>query len=281
MMIGKRSLIGTVMKESLLKRWVRVGLALMVVVWMWGIGSSALAYNNPQLLPSEPTPVVDLAKTFTRLQRETLIQNLDNFEQETGWRLRVLTQFEQTPGRAVIDFWKLDAKSAVLVADGKGGNILSFAVGDDFYPLLPRTFWIELQTRFGNQYFVRDNGEDQAILEAIASVEGCLRKGGCSVVPGIPREQWILTLVTSVVGGLICGFAGRPRKPGQLFAWQWALLFSPLWGMLFISFGLGPVLVRTTEWVPIVRNVAGFSIGLLGAFLTYFLNPSTPTETEA
>lgn len=269
------------MKHSLLRRWLRVGLALMVVLSLWAIAPEAKAYDNPQLLPAEPTPVVDLAKTFTSLQKENLVKELETFEAETGWRLRVLTQFEQTPGRAVIPFWNLDKKSVVLVADGKGGNILSFAVGDDFYPLLPRTFWIELQTRFGNQYFVRDNGEDQAITQALASVEGCLRKGGCSVVPGLPQEQWILTLVTSVIGGIICGFSGRPRKEGQVFAWQWALLFSPLWGMLFLSFGLGPVLVRTTEWLPIFRNVAGFSIGFLGAFLSYFLNSPSEPEPEA
>jgi TPM domain len=269
------------MKHSLLQRWLRAGLALMVVLSLWAIGPEAKAYDNPQLLPAQLTPVVDLAKTFTSLQKENLVKELETFEAETGWRLRVLTQFEQTPGRAVINFWKLDKKSVVLVADGKGGNILSFAVGDDFYPLLPRTFWIELQTRFGNQYFVRDNGEDQAITQALASVEGCLRKGGCSVVPGLPQEQWILTLVTSVIGGIICGFSGRPRKEGQVFAWQWALLFSPLWGMLFLSFGLGPVLVRTTEWLPIFRNVAGFSIGFLGAFLTYFLNTPSEPEPEA
>jgi hypothetical protein len=37
--------------------------------------------------------------------------------------------------------------------------------------------------------------------------------------------------------------------------------------MLFISFGLGPVLTRTSEWVPIVRNVAGFIGGAVIAYL--------------
>lgn len=260
--------------------WVRACCALVLMAGLWVMAPAAQAYNNPQLLPDQPTPVVDLAKVFTTLQRDHLVQELETFEAETGWRLRVLTQFEETPGRAVIDFWKLDPKSAVWVADGKGGNLLSFAVGDDLYALLPRTFWIELQARFGNQYFVRDQGDDQAILQSLAAVEGCLRQGGCGVVPGLPQEQWILTLVTSMVGGIICGFAGRPRKPGQLFAWQWALIFSPLWGMLFISFGLGPVLVRTSDWLPIFRNVAGFSIGFLGAYLTHFLHPSMPSESE-
>ncbi|MDX2096845.1 MAG: TPM domain-containing protein, partial [Leptolyngbyaceae cyanobacterium bins.59] len=197
----------------------------------------------------------------------------------TGWKLRVLTQFYRTPGRAVKDFWGLDDRSLLLVADARGGNILNFSVGDAFYELMPRTFWIELQTRYGNQFFVRENGEDQAILQAIESVEGCLRRGGCQVVPGLPREQWILTLVTSVVGGVICGFAAQPRKPGQVFAWQWALIFSPLWAILFIAFGIAPVITRTSEWLPLFRNVVGFLLGGLVAYLSPMFSQSSPSET--
>jgi TPM domain len=241
--------------------------------------NAAYAYENPDLLPNTPTPVVDLAKSLNDVQEEKLVKELENFETETGWKLRVLTQYDRTPGRAVINFWGLDDKSILLVADGRGGNILSFSVGDAVYKLLPRTFWIELQTRFGNLYFVREEGEDQAILQALESVEGCLRKGGCNVVPGLPREQWILTLITSVIGGVICGFAAQPRREGQIIAWQWALIFSPLWGILFLAFGIGPVVTRTSEWLPLVRNVAGFLIGALVAYLSTILSKSSPSET--
>jgi TPM domain len=241
--------------------------------------SAAYAYDNPELLPNTPTPVVDLAKSLNEIQEKKLVQELENFETETGWKLRVLTQYDRTPGRAVINFWGLDDKSILLVADGRGGNILSFSVGDAVYELLPRTFWIELQTRFGNLYFVREEGEDQAILQALESVESCLRKGGCNVVPGLPREQWILTLITSVIGGVVCGFAAQPRREGQIIAWQWALIFSPLWGILFLAFGIGPVVTRTNEWLPLVRNVAGFLIGALVAYLSPILSRSSPSET--
>ena len=241
--------------------------------------AAARAYDNPELLPNTPTPVVDLAKTLTDIQEENLVKQLEKFEADTGWKLRVLTQYDRTPGRAVIKFWGLDDKSILLVADSRGGNILSFSVGDAVYELLPRTFWIELQARFGNLYFVRDEGEDQAILQALESVEGCLAQGGCKVVPGLPQEQWILTLVTSILGGVICGFAGQPRREGQLFAWQWALIFSPLWGILFIAFGIGPVVTRTHEWLPLVRNISGFLIGVLVAYLTPVLGRSSPSET--
>ncbi|MBE9050493.1 TPM domain-containing protein [Nostocales cyanobacterium LEGE 11386] len=248
---------------------------------IWVMHSSpALAYDNPDLLPNFQTPVIDLAKSLTDVQEEKLVTDLKQFEGETGWKLRVLTQYDRTPGRAVINYWGLDDKSILLVADARGGNILSFSVGDAVYELLPRTFWIELQTRFGNLYFVREQGEDQAILQALDSVKGCLLQGGCAVVPGLPREQWILTLITSVVGGIICGFASHPQKEGQIIAWQWALIFSPLWGILFIAFGIGPVVTRTSDWLPLVRNISGFFIGALVAYLSpVFSRPSSNAES--
>ena len=266
------------------KQFFRYAAAFLIAVAFWVcplIGVThpvAYAYNNPELLPDVQTPIIDLAKALTGEQEATLAKDLESFEQETGWKLRVLTQFERTPGSAVKDYWGLDDHSVLLVADPRGGNLLNFSVGDDFYPLMPRTFWIELQTRFGNQFFVREHGEDQSILEALESIKLCLRQGGCKVVPGLPPEQWILTLITSIVGGVVCGFAAKPRKEGQIVAWQWALIFSPLWGILFIAFGIGPVITRTSDWLPLFRNVAGFMVGALAAFLVPVLSRAPLSE---
>lgn len=248
--------------------------AFILALSVWAFAPAAYAYENPDLLPDTQTAVIDLAKSLTDNQEATLDKDLEQFEAETGWKLRVLTQYDRTPGRAVKKFWNLDNKSVLLVADPRGGNLLNFNVGDELYPLLPRTFWIELQTRFGNQFFVREEGEDQAILQSLESVKTCLRQGGCRVVPGLPREQWILTLITSVLGGIICGFAAQPRD-GKVFAWQWALIFSPLWGILFIAFGIGPVITRTSEWLPLFRNIIGFVLGALVAYLTPMLRQSS------
>ncbi len=253
--------------------------ALILAASVWAIGPSAQAYNNPDLLPQTQTPIIDLSKSLTSQQEETLNQDLQNFEAETGWKIRVLTQFDRTPGIALRDFWGLNKKSILLVADRRGGNLLNFNVGDDVYNLLTRTFWVELQTRYGNLYFVRENGEDQAILQSLAAIKTCLRQGGCSIVPGLPPEQWILTLVTSIIGGIIFGFAAQPRQPDKIFAWQWALIFSPLWGILFVAFGIGPVVTRTTEWLPLFRNCTGFIMGALIAYLIPLLNRSSTSET--
>ena len=247
--------------------------------WLFSPYSSAYAVNNPELLPEEVTPVVDLANYIPELQEESLIEELKEFETETGWKLRVLTQYEKSPGRAVIKFWNLDDQSILLVADGKGGNLLAFSVGDDVYDLLPRTFWIELQTRFGNMYYVREHGENNSIVTAMETVQDCLADGGCLVVPGLPREQWILTLITSVVGGIVFGLAALPRKEGQVFAWQWVLIISPLWGILFLAFGMGPVLTRTSDWLPIFRNIIGFILGALVAYFSPLLNQQNTSET--
>ena len=253
--------------------------ACLIIVTTW-FASPAWAVNNPELLPDYVTPVVDLANYLPSLQEESLVQELEEFEAETGWKMRVLTQYDQTPGRAVIKYWGLDDKTILLVADGKGGNILAFSIGDEVYELMPRTFWIELQTRFGNMFYVQDHGENIAIINALDVVKGCLlADNGCNVVPGLPREQWILTLISSLVGGVIFGFAGVPRKENQVFAWQWALIMSPLWGILFLAFGIGPVVSRTADWLPLFRNVLGFTLGALVAYLTPTFARSTPSET--
>lgn len=267
------------MSQIFPRRLLASAVALFLALSVWAIAPAAQAYNNPDLLPETQTPIIDLAKALTDIEEQVLAKNLTEFEAETGWKLRVLTQYDRTPGLAVKSYWGLDQKSVLLVADPRGGNLLNFNVGDALYPLLPRTFWVELQTRYGNQFFVRDNGEDRAIVESLESIEGCLRRGGCRVVPGLPREQWILTLITSCLGGVVCGFAAQPRKPGQLVAWQWALIFSPLWGILFVAFGIGPVVTRTSEWLPLVRNVAGFAMGALAAFLTPVFSKSSSSET--
>lgn len=270
--------------NHLIPRKVITGLLVGFLILMsWAIAAPAYAVNNPELLPDYETPVVDLANFLPQVQEENLVNELRNFEAETGWKMRVLTQFDQTPGRAVIDYWDLDDKSILLVADGRGGNILAFSIGDAVYELMPRTFWIELQTRFGNMYYVREHGENNAIAKALDVVQQCVTKeGGCIVVPGLPREQWILTLVSSIVGGVICGFAAIPRSNSkQVIAWQWALIMSPLWGILFFAFGVGPVVTRTSEWLPLFRNILGFMMGAIVAFISPMFAQANASESES
>ena len=135
--------------HSTMLRWL---LPLLTCCWLMVLPvAPAQALDNPELLPDYSTTVIDLARVLTDSQRDSLDQQLEQFEQDNGWKLRVLTQFDQTPGLAVRDYWKLDERSLLLVADPRGGNLLNFNVGDALFALMPRTYWVELQTRFGNQ----------------------------------------------------------------------------------------------------------------------------------
>lgn len=259
-----------------LRSWIRVwqqrllgpAVAFLLTLTSWAaLPVAAHAYDNPDLLPDHPTPVIDLAKAFTDPQRAALEQELEQFEASSGWKLRVLTQYERTPGLAVKEFWNLDERSLLLVADPRGGNLLNFNVGDALFALMPRTYWVELQTRFGNVYYVRDHGEDGAIRDALGAVELCLERGGCQVVPGLPQEQWLLTLATSILGGLIVGFAAYPRKPEHSVEWAWVLLLSPLWVILFGVFGVAPIVTRTADLLPLARNALGFVGAIVAAYL--------------
>ena len=244
-----------------------IALALVLAVVLLPAIGPAWAYDNPDLLPDHPTPVIDLAKLLTDGQRGDLEAELVDFERTSGWKLRVLTQYDRTPGLAVREFWGLDDRSLLLIADERGGNLLNFNVGEAFFALMPRTFWVELQTRYGNQFYVREHGGDAAILDSLHAVKGCLNIGGCQVVPGLPQEQWLLTLVTSILGGVIAGIAAFPRQQEGLIAWGWVLLLSPLWVILFGVFGVAPIITRTAEILPLVRNALGFGGGALVAYL--------------
>ena len=254
---------------------------LFLVIGFCGFTAPARAYDNPDLLPDHPTPVIDLARIFSEVQRSQLEDSIHEVEDRTGWKLRVLTQYERTPGLAIREFWGLDESSLLLVADPRGGNLLNFNVGDAYFALMPRTYWVELQTRFGNQYYVKDHGEDGAVLDALNAVEICLDRGGCQVVPGLPMEQWLWTLTTAILGGLIAGFASYPRSQDETIAWAWLLLLSPLWVLLFGVFGIAPVVTRTSDVLPLLRNCVGFLGGAVAAYLIAQITVGRQRQSES
>ncbi len=238
-------------------------LSLLILIF----SQPSFAINNPELLPKVNTPVLDLAKTLSPNQKVQLENSLNTFEKESGWKIKYLSQFESNPGLAIKDYWDLDETSLLIVADPRGGNLLNFNVGDAYFSFLPRLFWVELQTRFGNQYYVRDHGEDGAVIDAINSVKICLDRGGCNVVPGFTKEQYIWSLSTSILGGLVAGFSASPRKENEVISIGFLALLSPLWGMLFGVFGLAPIITRTSEILPLIKNSLAFSAAAIGGYI--------------
>lgn len=250
-----------------MSRKIKYALRILLSLMFFIFTNPIFAINNPDLLPEENTPVLDLAKTLSPNQKKILEENLNQFEEDSGWKIKYLSQFESTPGLAIKDFWDLDDTSLLVVADPRGGNLLNFNVGDAYFSFLPRLFWVELQTRFGNQYYVKDHGEDGAIINAINAVEECLERGGCKVVPGVPKEQYIWTLCTSILGGLVAGFASAPRKQNELISFGFLALLSPLWGMLFGVFGLAPIISRTNEMIPLIKNSLAFTAAAIAGYI--------------
>mmetsp|Transcript_5087 Transcript_5087/g.8879 ORF Transcript_5087/g.8879 Transcript_5087/m.8879 type:complete len:246 (-) Transcript_5087:1311-2048(-) len=139
--------------------------------------------NRPDLLPPGDTKLVlDLENFLTSGQESFLIRDITNIEKKKGIKIRILTQrYPQTPGLAIRDYWNVDDKTVVLVADffGGTGNLLKFNVGEQVYDVLPPRFWSLLASQYGNQFFVKKNGEDQAIIQAVSKIYNCLLQNGC------------------------------------------------------------------------------------------------------
>lgn len=142
--------------------------------------------NRPDLLPPEFTSVIDLENFLARGDERRMREQLTDLEARTGFKVRVLTQrFPVTPGLAIRDYWRVDDKTVVLVADyfSGGGSFLHFTVGPDVDALLPPRFWSLLSSSLGNRFYVSKHGEDAAILGAVDAIRMCLLQDGCKVPP--------------------------------------------------------------------------------------------------
>lgn len=86
-------------------------------------------------------------------------------------------------GLALKDYWDVnregqkDDKFVVMVVDQFGGssNTLNFNVGTGVDLNLPAAFFRRLQSKYGTTFYVRDNGQDLAVTNAIEAMVTCLR----------------------------------------------------------------------------------------------------------
>ena len=66
-----------------------------------------------------------------------------------------------------------------------------------------------------DQARVRAQGEAAAVEGTLDALAECLQRAqGCAVVPGLPASQYQLTLITSVLGGFVAGYASRLQPEG-------------------------------------------------------------------
>ncbi|CAI5505723.1 unnamed protein product [Closterium sp. Naga37s-1] len=217
-------------------------------------------------------PVIDGAQLLGGGKREAMIRQLESLEREYGWRMRVLTRYapEQFETEALRAVWQPDDRTVVVVADITSPNILNFFAGDTVREKLPRQFFIELQSRFGNQFYVAEQGDTRAVQDAVATLQTCLLKpSGCNNVPGLVDDLYFITLSTAILSGIVFGFAARLEPSGKVEAsWQWVLLFSPLWLLLLVAFSFLPITARTDDLEPLLKNGAGFLAGAAAIYLT-------------
>ena len=73
--------------------------------------------------------------------------------------MRVLTRYGPQAGptgNEVKAAWAPNDRTVIIIVDPSSPNILAFNTGQAVEQLLRRTFFIELQSRYGNKFFVRD-----------------------------------------------------------------------------------------------------------------------------
>ncbi|KAI3791908.1 hypothetical protein L2E82_05774 [Cichorium intybus] len=153
--------------------------ALALAVTLSGVGNAEakVGVNKPELLPKDFTTVIDVAGFLSDGQEKRLAKEIDSIEKDTGFKLRVLAQnYPDTPGLAIKDFWQVDDRTIVFVADPTFGNILNFNVGESVDLDIPRSFWSRLAGKYGNMFYWKEKGEDASVEAAVMAISSCLRE---------------------------------------------------------------------------------------------------------
>ncbi|XP_062185219.1 thylakoid lumenal 15.0 kDa protein 2, chloroplastic [Phragmites australis] len=141
-----------------------------------GLVNARTGVNKPELLPKEFTTVIDVAGFLSSGQENRLRQEIEDLEKDTGYKLRVLAQnFPDTPGLAIKDFWQVDDRTIVFVADPTFGNIINFNIGPLVDLDVPRSFWSQVSGKYGNMFYWKEKGEDASIEAAVTAISRCLR----------------------------------------------------------------------------------------------------------
>ncbi|KAE8773208.1 Thylakoid lumenal 15.0 kDa protein 2, chloroplastic [Hordeum vulgare] len=142
-----------------------------------GLVNAKAGVNKPELLPKEFTTVIDVAGFLSSGQENRIRQEIEDLEKDTGYKLRVLAQnYPDTPGLAIKDFWQVDDRTIVFVADPTFGNIINFNIGSLIDLDIPQSFWSRVAGKYGNMFYWKEKGEDASIEGAVTAISRCLRE---------------------------------------------------------------------------------------------------------
>ncbi|PWZ41309.1 Thylakoid lumenal protein 2, chloroplastic [Zea mays] len=93
-----------------------------------GLANARTGVNKPELLPKEFTTVIDVAGFLSSGQ----------------------------VGLAIKDFWQVDERTIVFVADPTFGNIINFNIGPLVDLDVPRSFWSQVSGKYGNMFYWKE-----------------------------------------------------------------------------------------------------------------------------
>jgi len=134
--------------------------------------------------------------------RSLYIEKENNFNRSN---LFYFYSYPNTPGLAIKDYWGIDDNTVLMVIDrGEGNheivsttsesvkyyiyiyiyifffkgfnrkgiptNIINLNIGKNLELTLPSQFWVRLSNKLGNQFYVKENGEDIAVLNAVEAI---------------------------------------------------------------------------------------------------------------
>ena len=195
-------------------------------------------------------------------------------ERSTGWRLRVVTG--NGPGGvgaampAANDLYRYfgaeDRKLVIMTVDEFNGNVLDFYNDQQaLSPIVPKSVVQEIRGRYGNKYFVDEEGLEAATVAAASAMSGCLGKAeGCKFVPGLSQQQREFSLVAVISGGFLFGAASRGVTQSGDTSSPWAAVFGFIWTPWVFMFGFYPLYARQPEdLTPLWENLAIFAACVL------------------
>lgn len=149
--------------------------------------------NRPELLPNTPgesTTIVDVARILSESQRREMDRQIKEVEKKSNVKIRVLAQtYPNSPGKAIQKYWNVDTCKAegvsandptckgdpnvlVYVHDtgGLGSANVNFSVGADVEAKKPKTFWRQVQNKFGNRFYIRDHGDAETVVDVVSAL---------------------------------------------------------------------------------------------------------------